>query len=115
MKILEQLAKLREEINKESNKTGIIITTATIQDRDINGGLDWFEERKEILFKDNQWVKRHVEEESLVQQGLPGTKTEVTSSYTLTDEEVEEYFNGARSSVKEVTQLISFFEKYDIK
>ncbi|MGF2820186.1 hypothetical protein [Bacillus subtilis] len=114
--VASQLAELRNKITEENPDSSITVTSFLLEDKDINGGIDWYEKAIELCVEKNRWVKLTVEESSRGVEWAPGTNRNIKNSMEMSDEEVEGYLNSQRNTPsEEIDQILAFFEKYDIK
>ncbi|MFP3684240.1 hypothetical protein SB847_10840 [Bacillus sp. SIMBA_026] len=115
MQVSSQLGELRKKISEENPDSSIIVSSLLLEERDINGGLDWYEKSVELCVRNNNWIKLTVEERSREIERASGTKRSVRDSYEMSDKDVESYLNSQRCTLSEVSQVLASFDRHGIK
>ncbi|MCM3488795.1 hypothetical protein M3689_05675 [Alkalihalophilus marmarensis] len=90
---------------------GVSFIRKTLNSRQINGGIDEWEEEQVIAVSSNGWVKCIIEAESKFVANLSGFHTNKFDMVTMTDDQVEDYLNSKECSIGEVKQFIDKYNK----
>lgn len=117
MKILDHVKDLRKVVLENfqtlgkpyhQNQIGFVVTSIELAERDIRGGLDTWDENRQIVITQDGWDIFEYQEETNM-HAYAGSKITQYKHNKVNDEFIAKYLNGNVCTINEVLQFVDTY------